>query len=144
MNQPTAPAPTALSGIRVINAGQILAAPFCSTLFAEFGADVIKVEQPVIGDANRGNVSFAQDNRGQRSVTIDLHRREGADLFRRLCDTADILVENFRPGTLEKFGVGPDSLRETNPGLIAVRISGYGHQSEGFNSQRLGTRGVEA
>ena len=147
MNQPTAPAPTALSGIRVINAGQILAAPFCSTLFAEFGADVIKVEQPVIGDANRGNVSFAQDNRGQRSVTIDLHRREGADLFRRLCDTADILVENFRPGTLEKFGVGPDSLRETNPGLIAVRISGYGQTGPykdraGFDRVALAFAGI--
>ena len=85
----------ALNGVRVINCGQILAAPFCSTLLGEFGAEVIKVEQPGTGDPNRGNVSFAQDNRGQRSVTIDLHHTKGQELFRRLTDTADILVENF-------------------------------------------------
>jgi crotonobetainyl-CoA:carnitine CoA-transferase CaiB-like acyl-CoA transferase len=110
----------------VVSVGQILAAPYCSTLFAEFGAEVIKVEQPGVGDPNRDNLSFWQDNRGQKSVTLDLHHAEGKALFRRLCDTADILVENFRPGTLEKWDLSPDSLRETNPGLIAVRISGYG------------------
>ncbi|MFN0147425.1 MAG: CaiB/BaiF CoA transferase family protein [Dehalococcoidia bacterium] len=119
-------APTALAGIRVISAGQILAAPFCSTMLAEFGAEVIKVEQPVIGDPNRDNLSFWQDNRGQKSVTIDFHKDEGKALFRRLCDTADILIENFRPGTLEGWDLAPDSLRVTNPGLISVRISGYG------------------
>jgi len=90
------------------------------------GVRVIKVEQPGVGDPNRDNMSFAQDNRGQRSVTIDLHNEAGKALFRRLCDTADVLVENFRPGTLEKWGLAPDSLRETNPGLVVVRISGYG------------------
>ncbi|MEO9254434.1 MAG: CoA transferase [Tepidiformaceae bacterium] len=116
----------ALAGIRVINAGQILAAPFCSTLLGEFGADVIKVEQPRKGEANRGNVSFAQDNRNQRSITLDFNHPEGKALFRRLCDASDILVENFRPGTLEKWNLAPDSLRESNPGLVVVRISGYG------------------
>lgn len=121
-----APPPGALAGIRVISTGQILAAPHCSTLLAEFGADVIKVEQRRIGDPNRDNLSFEQDNRGQRSVTLDLHQEAGRGLFRRLCDTADVLVENFRPGTLERWGLAPDFLRETNPGLVTVRISGYG------------------
>ncbi len=118
--------PRALEGIRVVSTGQILAAPYCSTLLAEFGAEVIKVEQPGVGDPNRDNLSFWQDNRGSKSVTIDLHHAEGTALFRKLTDTADILVENFRPGTLEGWGVGPDNLRETNPRLVCVRISGYG------------------
>lgn len=122
----TNPPLPALGGIRVISLGQILAAPFCSTLLAEFGAEVIKVEPPGTGDANRGNVSFAQDNRGQKSVTLDVTRPEGRDLFRRLTDTADILVENNRPGALERWGLAPETLRETNPGLVVVRISGYG------------------
>ncbi len=137
----------ALHGIRVISTGQILAAPYCATLLGEFGADVIKVEQPGIGDPNRDNVSFTQDNRGQKSVTMDLRVAEGKALFRKLCDTADILVENFRPGTLEGWGVGPDSLRETNPGLIAVRISGYGQTGPykdrpGFDRVALAFAGI--
>jgi formyl-CoA transferase len=120
------PLPAALAGLRVINAGQILAAPFCATLLGEFGAEVIKVEQPGKGESNRGNVSFVQDNRGQKAVTLDVIRPAGKELFRRLCDSADVLVENFRPGTLEKWGLGPESLRQTNPGLVVVRISGYG------------------
>jgi len=120
--EPTLP----LQGIRVITTGQILAAPFCSTLFAEFGAEVIKVEPPRTGESNRGSVSFAQDNRGQKAITLDITKPEGAALFRKLADTADILIDNNRPGALEKWGFGPDTLRETNPGLIAVRISGYG------------------
>lgn len=133
----------------MINAGQILAAPYCSTLLGEFGAEVIKVEQPGIGDANRGNVSFAQDNRGQKSVTLDFNRPEGQALFRRLCDTADILVENFRPGALEKWNIAPDTLRETNPGLIAVRISGWGQTGPyrdrgGFDRVALAFAGITA
>jgi len=116
----------ALAGVRVISAGQILAAPFCATLLAEFGAEVIKVEPPGTGEANRGNLSFEQDNRGQKAVTLDLARPEGRALFRRLTDTADILIENFRPGALEEWGLAPDTLRESNPGLIVVRISGFG------------------
>ncbi|MBI2766200.1 MAG: CoA transferase [Chloroflexi bacterium] len=124
MNEPSPSG--ALAGVRVVSTGQILAAPYASVLLAEFGAEVIKVEQPGIGDPNRDNLSFSQDNRGVKSVTIDLRLPEGKALFRRLCDASDILVENFRPGTLEGWGLAPDSLRETNPGLIAVRISGYG------------------
>jgi crotonobetainyl-CoA:carnitine CoA-transferase CaiB-like acyl-CoA transferase len=141
--------PGALHGIRVVSVGQILAAPFCSTLFAEFGADVIKVEPPRVGDPNRGNVSFAQDNRGQRSVTLNLYAPEGAALFRMLGDRSDILVENFRPGTLERMGLGPDSLRDTNPGLVVVRISGYGQDGPyrdrgGFDRVALAFGGMTA
>lgn len=145
MTQPATPG--ALNGIRVIDGGQILAAPFCSTLLGEFGAEVIKVEQPVVGDANRGNVSFAQDNRGKKSVTLDLTKPEGVRLFRRLCDLSDVLVENSRPGQLEKWGVPPDSLRETNPGLVVVRISGYGQTGPyrdraGFDRVALAFAGI--
>lgn len=143
----TEPQPAALTGIRVISAGQILAAPFCATLLGEFGAEVIKVEQPRIGDPNRGNVSFAQDNRGQKSVTMDLGHPEGKRLFRRLCDVSDVMIENFRPGTLEKWDLAPDSLRETNPGLVVVRISGYGQTGPyrdraGFDRVALGFAGI--
>lgn len=116
----------ALAGIRVISAGQILAAPFCATLLAEFGAEVIKVEPPGTGEANRGNLSFEQDNRGQLAVTLNLEHPEGRALFRRLVDTADVLVENFRPGALEDWDLAPETLRATNPGLVVVRISGFG------------------
>jgi crotonobetainyl-CoA:carnitine CoA-transferase CaiB-like acyl-CoA transferase len=143
----TEPQPAALTGIRVISAGQILAAPFCATLLGEFGAEVIKVEQPRIGDPNRGNVSFAQDNRGQKSVTMDLSHPEGKLLFRRLCDVSDVMIENFRPGTLEKWDLAPDSLRETNPRLVVVRISGYGQTGPyrdraGFDRVALGFAGI--
>ena len=139
--------PAALTGTRVISAGQILAAPFCATLLGEFGAEVIKVEQPKIGDPNRGNVSFAQDNRGQKSVPLNLGHPEGNRLFRRLCDLSDVMVENFRPGTLEKWGLAPDSLRETAPGLVVVRISGYGQTGPykdraGFDRVALGFAGI--
>jgi formyl-CoA transferase len=145
MTEPQNVAP--LAGIRVISAGQILAAPFCSTLFAEFGAEVIKVEPPGTGDTNRGNVSFAQDNRGQKSVTLDVTKPEGAALFRKLTDASDILVENNRPGALERWGLAPDSLRETNPGLICVRISGYGQTGPykdraGFDRVALAFAGI--
>jgi crotonobetainyl-CoA:carnitine CoA-transferase CaiB-like acyl-CoA transferase len=136
-----------LTGIRVVTTGQILAAPFCSTLFAEFGADVIKVEPPVTGESNRGSVSFAQDNRGQRAVTLDITKPEGAAIFRRLADTADVLVDNNRPGALEKWGFAPDALRETNPGLVCVRISGYGQTGPyrdraGFDRVALAFAGI--
>lgn len=139
--------PAALSGIRVVSAGQILAAPYCATLLGEFGAEVIKVEQPGVGDPNRDNISFSQDNRGQKGVTINLRLEDGKRLFRRLCDTADILVENFRPGTLEDLGLAPESLRETNPGLIVVRISGYGQtgpyrERPGFDRVALAFSGI--
>jgi crotonobetainyl-CoA:carnitine CoA-transferase CaiB-like acyl-CoA transferase len=137
--------PAPLEGIRVVNAGQIIAGPFTATLLAEFGADVIKVEDP--GAPAARTVQFAQDHRNQRGVTINLRHPDGAALFRKLCAASDILVENFRPGTLERLGLSPDELREDNPGLIAIRISGYGQTGPyrdrtGFDRVALGFSGM--
>ena len=136
-----------LDGVLVINAGQILAAPFCATMLAEFGADVIKLERPGTGEPNHGTISYVQDNRSQRGVTCNLQDPRGQELFRELCSHADILIENFRPGTLERLDVGPDRLREQNPGLVVVRISGYGQTGPyrdraGFDRVALGFSGA--
>ena len=136
-----------LTGIRVITTGQIIAGPFCSTLFAEFGAEVIKIEPPITGEPNRGNVAFSQDNRGQKAITLDITKPEGAAVFRKLADKADVLVDNNRPGALEKWGFAPDVLRETNPGLVVVRISGYGQTGPykdraGFDRVALAFAGI--
>ena len=141
--------PSALSGIRVVSLGQVLAAPFCATLLAEFGAEVIKVERPGSGDGLRGTIAFPQENRGKKSVTCDIKSPEGKALLKRLIDTADILVENFRPGTLERLDLAPDDLRATNPGLIVVRISGYGQtgpyrERAGFDRVALSFAGITA
>ena len=121
-----------LSGIRVIDLGTRIAAPFCAGLLGEQGAEVIKVEQPGRGDFMREigpftpegySLFWAVEGRSRRSVTIDLRRPEGQDLARRLCGTADVVVENFRPGTLERWGLGPDRLPRH---LVTVRISTFG------------------
>ena len=136
-----------LDGVLVINAGQILAAPFCSTILAEFGADVIKLERPATGEPNHGSISYVQENRSQRGVTCNLQDPRGQGLFRELCARADVLVENFRPGTLEKLEIGPERLRERNPGLVVVRVSGYGQtgpyrERAGFDRVALGFAGM--
>jgi crotonobetainyl-CoA:carnitine CoA-transferase CaiB-like acyl-CoA transferase len=126
---------TALGGCRVIDVSSFLAGPFCSTQLAEFGAEVIKIELPVVGDPLRkfGSVTacgetlpWLSECRNKKSATLDLRKPEGAALLKRLIATADILVENFQPGTLEKWGLGWDVLSAVNPRLIMVRISGYG------------------
>ena len=121
-----------LSDLRVIELGQLVAGPFCGQMLADFGADVIKVEPPGRGDPLRewGRDGFpiwwSVTARNKRTVTANLREPEGQDLVRRLAHDADILIENFRPGTLERWGLGYESLSESNPGLIMVRISGYG------------------
>lgn len=124
-----------LAGIRVIDVATVIAAPYCATILGEFGADVLKVEHPIGGDAcrrfgtptSRGDtLTWMSEARNKRSVTIDLHRRDGVELFKQLVAKTDIVCENFRPGTLEKWGVGWEVLREINPGLIMLRVSGYG------------------
>ena len=137
----------ALDGVLVINAGQILAAPHCATMLAEFGADVIKLERPGSGEPNHGTISYVQENRSQRGVTCNLADPRGKELFRKLCAEADVLIENFRPGTLEKMELAPDSLRELNPGLIVTRVSGYGQtgpyrERAGFDRVALGFAGM--
>lgn len=124
-----------LAGLRVIELGVLLAGPFCGQLLGDLGAEVIKVEPPGQPDPLRdwGTVRpqdqalwFAIVARNKRCVTLDLRTPDGQRLLKRLVATADILVENFRPGTLEKWGLGPDALHVINPGLIVVRVSGYG------------------
>ena len=134
-----------LSGIRVLELGQVIAGPFCGQLLGDLGADVIKVEPPGVGDVLRqwGRGATEGDSlwwrvtgRNKKSVTVDLRQPEGQDIVRRLADDADILVENFRPGTLEKWGLGWEDLSARNPGLIMVRISGFGQ--DGPYAQRAG------
>lgn len=122
-----------LKGVRVIELGSTVAGPFCARLMADFGADVIKVEQPE-GDAVRsmGNrrdgrsLYGASIFRNKRLVSINMRQQQGRELVRRLCLGADIVVENFRPGTLERWGLGYEDLAKENPGLVLVRISGFG------------------
>ncbi len=125
----------AIDGIRVLEMGQVIAGPFCGQLLGDLGADVIKIEPPGVGDVLRqwGHRAGGGDSlwwrvtgRNKRSVTVDLRKPDGQDLVRRLAEKADILVENFRPGTLERWGLGWAELSTRNPGLIMVRISGFG------------------
>ncbi|KVO17364.1 CoA-transferase [Burkholderia ubonensis] len=123
-----------LDGIRVLELGQLIAGPFAGRMLAEFGADVIKVEPPGAGDPLRKwrmlhdgtSVWWAAQSRNKTSLTLDLRTPEGQDVIRRLVADADVLIENFRPGTLEGWGLGWDALSAINPGLIMLRVSGYG------------------
>ncbi len=136
----------ALSDIRVIELGQLLAGPFCGQLLGDMGADVIKVEPPGAGDPMREwgqgaeKVNWEVIARNKRSVSANLRVPEGQALVRRLIATADVLIENFKPGTLEKWGLGPDVLHAANPGLIIARMSGYGQT--GPYSDRAGFGGI--
>jgi crotonobetainyl-CoA:carnitine CoA-transferase CaiB-like acyl-CoA transferase len=124
-----------LRGIRVIEVGQLLAGPFAGTLLAYFGADVIKVEPPGDGDPIRGWRLLDKDGtsfwwrslgRNKKSLTLNLRTTEGRDVLGKLLGDADVLIENFKPGTMEKWGLGPEDVKQQNPGLIYTRISGYG------------------
>ncbi|WAH56754.1 CoA transferase [Pseudomonas silvicola] len=123
-----------LDGIKVVEMGQLIAGPFAAKILAEFGAEVIKIEPPVTGDPLRKwrmlhegtSVWWAAQSRNKQSVTLDLHQAEAREVVKRLVQEADILIENFRPGTLEKWGLGWDELSALNPGLVMLRVSGYG------------------
>ena len=124
-----------LSGLRVIEAGVLLAGPFCGQILGDLGADVIKLEEPGKGDPMREwgrerpygkSLWFPVVGRNKRSVTLNLRVPEGQEVLRRLVADSDVFVENFRPGTLERWGVGPDVLWEINPRLVIVRVSAYG------------------
>jgi crotonobetainyl-CoA:carnitine CoA-transferase CaiB-like acyl-CoA transferase len=136
----------ALAGIKVVELGQLIAGPFCGQLLGDMGADVIKIEPPGAGDPMRqwGNgehkLWFDVIGRNKRSVTANLRVPEGQDLVRRLLADADIMIENFKPGTVEKWGLGPDALHAINPRLIVVRMSGYGQT--GPYSTRAGYGGI--
>lgn len=129
------PAVKPLQGIRVLDVSSFLAGPFCTTQLGEFGAEVIKIELPKVGDALRkfgtmtecgDSLPWLSESRNKRCVTLDLRKPEGADLLKRFITQADVLVENFQPGTLEKWGLGWDELKKHNHKLIMVRISGFG------------------
>jgi formyl-CoA transferase len=124
----------ALQGLRVIEVGQLIAGPFAGKTLGEFGADVIKIEPPEGGDPLRNwrlmkggtSVWWQVQSRNKRSIALDLRATEGQEIARRLIAEADVLIENFRPGTLEGWGLGYEALSATNPGLVMLRISGYG------------------
>jgi formyl-CoA transferase len=124
-----------LAGIRVIECGSLIAGPFCGQLLGDFGAEVIKVEDPAGGDPMREwgprkinglSLHWPIIARNKKSVTADLRQEDGQRLVRELAAVSDILIENFRPGTLERWGMGPDTLAAANPRLILIRVSGYG------------------
>lgn len=124
-----------LSGVRVIELGQLIAGPFCGQLLGDFGAEVIKVEAPDRPDpardwgavkVNGESVFWAIIARNKKSLTLNLRLEKGQDILKRLVSTADVLVENFRPGTLEKWGLSPEVLHQINPRLVITRVSGYG------------------
>jgi len=129
----TAP-PAPLTGLKVIELGQLIAGPFAAKTLADFGAEVIKVEAPGTGDPLRQwrllkdgtSVWWQVQSRNKRSLALDLRQPEAQDVVRRLAQEADVLIENFRPGAMEGWGLGPEQLLELNPRLIVLRISGYG------------------
>jgi formyl-CoA transferase len=124
----------ALRGVRVIEMGQLIAGPFAGKTLGDFGADVIKIEAPGSGDPLRNwrmikegtSVWWQVQSRNKRSIALDLRSPEGQDIARRLIAEADVLIENFRPGTLEAWGMDYEALAAVNPGLVMLRISGYG------------------
>jgi len=125
----------ALQGCRVLDIATFLAGPFCATQLGEFGAEVIKVELPGVGDATRrfgtmtecgDSLPWLSESRNKKCITLDLRKPDGVALIKRLVEQSDVLVENFQPGTMERWGLGWDVLSAVNPRLIMVRISGYG------------------
>ncbi len=131
------PSPSAagpLAGVRVIELGQLIAGPFCGKTLADFGAEVIKIEPPGKGDPlrkwrllkNGNSVWWEVQSRNKQSVTLDLTQPEGQDVLRALVKDADVLIENFRPGKMEEWGLGYEDLKKINPKLVMARISGYG------------------
>lgn len=136
----------ALAGIRVVELGQLIAGPFCGQLLGDMGADIVKIEPPGAGDPMRqwGNgdhkVWWEVIGRNKRSVTANLRVAQGQALARRLLADADIMIENFKPGTMEKWGLDPVALHALNPRLIIVRISGYGQT--GPYAARAGFGGI--
>ncbi len=139
---PSAKSP--LSGIKVVELGQLIAGPFAARILADFGASVIKIEACESGDPLRKwrvmhdglSLWWEAQSRNKKSVALDLSRSEGAEIVRKLVTQADVLIENFRPGTLEKWGLGWDVLHALNPSLVMLRVSGYGQ--DGPYSHRPG------
>ncbi|MFZ9395045.1 MAG: CaiB/BaiF CoA transferase family protein [Erythrobacter sp.] len=135
----------ALSGLRLIEMGQLIAGPFCGQLMADHGAEVIKIEPPKVGDAMRNwgqgiPLWFSVVARNKKSITLNLREKEGQEIVRLLATKADFLLENFRPGTLERWNLGWEQLHALNEALIMIRVSGYGQT--GPYSSRAGYGGI--
>ena len=135
----------ALDGLRLIEMGQLIAGPFCGQLMADHGAEVIKIEPPKVGDAMRAwgqgiPLWFSVVARNKKSITLNLREKEGQDIVRKLVAKSDFLLENFRPGTLEKWNLGWDELHAINEALIMIRVSGYGQT--GPYASRAGYGGI--
>ena len=136
-----------LEGIRVLDVSTILAGPLCCQILGDFGADVIKIEHPGAGDSMRGHghhkdgvpLWWKEISRNKRTVGLDLGVAEGAEVFRRLAKTADVVVENFRPGTFERWGLAPNRLSELNPRLVLVRLTGWGQSGPYARRPGFGT-----
>ncbi|MFX0001553.1 MAG: CaiB/BaiF CoA transferase family protein [Candidatus Hodarchaeota archaeon] len=128
--------PKIFEGIRILDCSQFISGPWASTFFADQGADVIKVEPPPFGEAFRLFILYDKTvfplfsilNRGKKSISLDLRKEEAKEIFKKLVEKSDVLVENFVQGTMEKWGLGYDTLKEINPRLIYAKISGYGNQ----------------
>ncbi len=121
----------ALTGLRLIEMGQLIAGPFCGQLMGDHGAEVIKIEPPKVGDAMRSwgqgiPLWFSVVGRNKKSITLNLREKEGQEIVKKLVEKSDFLLENFRPGTMEKWGLGYDALSAINQALIMIRVSGYG------------------
>jgi formyl-CoA transferase len=149
MNNTQRPNNGALADLRVLELGTLIAGPFCGQLLGDMGAEVIKIEAPGQGDPMRHwgpqkrgtpSVWWPVIGRNKKAVTLDLRQAEGQQLFKELCRKSDVIIENFRPGTLEKWGCGWESLSALNPRLILVRVSGYGQT--GPYAQRAGYGGI--
>lgn len=136
-----------LAGLRVIDVSTILAGPLCCQILGDFGADVIKVEHPTRGDGMRGHgrrkdgvpLWWKEVSRNKRTVGLDLADPDGAEVFATMAKHADVVVENFRPGTLERWGLGPERLRQDNPGLVLVRLTGFGQTGPYSHRPGFGT-----
>ncbi|WP_408072605.1 CaiB/BaiF CoA transferase family protein [Butyrivibrio sp. JL13D10] len=144
MNKSAKEQPQALEGIRVLDLTRVVAGPYGGSILGDFGADIIKIEVPGKGDDARGygpyrngeSMYFANLNRNKRGITLNLKSEKGKDIFRKLVEKADVLLENYRPGVMDKLGLGYDELKKINPGLIYAACSGFG--SYGEYSQRPG------
>jgi formyl-CoA transferase len=144
----------ALEAVRVLDVTQFMAGPFCSTMLADLGADVIKIEPPsgdstrqMVGASGSESPSFNAVNRGKRSVIVNLKLPDGQQLFKRMAQSSDILIENYRPGVMQAFGLGYDALADINPRLIYASISGYGQTGPnrtkgGFDLIAQGVSGI--
>lgn len=140
-------APAPLEGLRVLDVSTILAGPLCCQILGDYGADVVKIEHPRGGDNMRGHgrskdgvpLWWKEIGRNKRTVALDLKAPRGGEVFRRLAATADVIVENFRPGTLERWGIGPDVLMAENPGLVVARLTGFGQTGPYSSRAGFGT-----